>query len=165
MLNFITSSLRPGCNGCNYMRLHHHYMQNKMLMPVWHTTRTLQRHTNWHDIVLSHGSRPGWPVTNDIRVRVRVVQPVPKAYRKWCVKFRTTPSVQTGFPAVIQHSLSEHLKCLTWKSKTWNDLTSANLFVLERRMRSAAKRVEQSLVYGYLSKMEWVSLRSHWQHV
>ncbi len=62
-------------------------------------------------------------------------QPVPKAYRKWCVKFRTTQSVRTGFPAVIQHSLSEHLKRL--KLKTWNDLTSANFF-LEHRMRSAA---------------------------
>ncbi len=31
------------------------------------------------------------------------VLPVPKAYRKWCVKFRTTPSVRTGFPAVIKH--------------------------------------------------------------
>ncbi len=93
------------------------------------------------------------------------IQPVPKAYRKWCVEFRPTPwwspSVRTGFPAVIQHSLSEHLKCL--KSKTWNDLTSANLFFLERRMRYAAKRVEQSLGYGYLSKMEWFSLRP--QHV
>jgi hypothetical protein len=37
-------------------------------------------------------------------------QPVPKAYRKCCVEFRTTSSVRTGFPAVIQHSLSEHLK-------------------------------------------------------
>jgi hypothetical protein len=36
-------------------------------------------------------------------------QPVHKAYRKCCVKFRTTPSVRTGFPAVIQHLLSEHL--------------------------------------------------------
>jgi hypothetical protein len=37
----------------------------------------------------------------------------------------------------------------------------ANLFFfkLERKMRSAAKRVEQSLGYWYLSKMEWVSLR------
>ena len=84
-------------------------------------------------------------------------QPVPKAYRKCCVKFRTTTSLRTGLIGVIQHSLSEHLKCL--KSKTWNDLTSANLFFLERRMRSAAKRVEQSLGYGYLSKMEWFSLR------
>ncbi len=84
-------------------------------------------------------------------------QPVPKAYRKCCVKFRTTPSVRAGFPAVIKHSLSEHLKWL--KSKTWNDLSSANLFFLERRMRSAAKRVEQSLGYGYPSKMEWFSLR------
>jgi hypothetical protein len=33
MLDFITSSLHPACNGCNYMRLHDHYMQNKMLMP------------------------------------------------------------------------------------------------------------------------------------
>ncbi len=82
-------------------------------------------------------------------------QPVPQAYRKWCVKFRPTPSVRTGFPAVIQHSLSEHLKCL--KSKTWNDLTSANLFFWECRMRSAAKRVEQSLGSGYPSKMEWFS--------
>ena len=88
---------------------------------------------------------------------VRDVQPVPKAYRKWCVKFRTTTSLRTGLIGVIQHSLSEHLKCL--KSKTWNDLTSANLFFLERRMRSAAKRVEPSLGYGYLSKMEWFSLR------
>jgi hypothetical protein len=32
MLDFITSSLHPACNGCNYMRLHDHYMQNKMLM-------------------------------------------------------------------------------------------------------------------------------------
>ncbi len=40
---------------------------------------------------------------------IRGIQPVPKAYRKWCVKFRTTPSVWTGFPAVIKHSLSEHL--------------------------------------------------------
>ena len=56
------------------------------------------------------------------------LQPVPKAYRKCCVKFLTTPSVWTGFPAVIQHSLSNHFKCL--KSKTWNNLTSssANLF-------------------------------------
>ncbi len=84
-------------------------------------------------------------------------QPVSKVCRKWCVKFQTTPSVRTGSPAVIQHSLSEHLKCL--KSKTWNDLTSANLFFLERKMRSAAKRVEQSLGYCYLSKIEWFSLR------
>ncbi len=84
-----------------------------------------------------------------------------KAYRKWCVKFRLTPSVWTGFLAVIKHSLSEHLKCL--KSKTWNDLTSANFFFVECRMRSAAKRMEQSLGYGYLSKMEWFSLRP--QHV
>jgi hypothetical protein len=34
MLDFITSSLHPACNGCNYMRLHDHYMQNKMLMNV-----------------------------------------------------------------------------------------------------------------------------------
>ncbi len=91
----------------------------------------------------------------------RYFQPVPKAYRKWCVKFQMTPSVRTGFPAVIKHSLSQHLKCL--KSKTWNDLTSANLFFLGRRMRSAAKRVEQLSGYGYLSKMEWFSLRP--QHV
>ncbi len=84
-------------------------------------------------------------------------QPVPKAYRKCCVKFWTTPSVRTGFPAVIKHSLSEHLKCLKW-----NDLTSANLIFLERRMRSAAKRVEQSSGYGYLSKIEWFSLRLFW---
>ncbi len=64
--------------------------------------------------------------------------------------------VRTGFPAVIQHSLSEHLKCL--KPKTWNNLTSTNLFFLRRRMRSAAKRVEQSMGNGYLSKMEWFSL-------
>jgi hypothetical protein len=38
-------------------------------------------------------------------------QLVPKGYQKCCVKFRTTPSVRTGFPAVIQHSLSEHLNC------------------------------------------------------
>jgi hypothetical protein len=44
------------------------------------------------------------------------LQPVPKSYQKCCVKFQTTPSVRTGFPAVIQHSLSEHLKCL--KPKT-----------------------------------------------
>ncbi len=56
-------------------------------------------------------------------------QPVLKAYRKWCVKFRMTPSVRTGFPAVIQHSVSQHLKCL--KSKTWNDLTSANMFFFQ----------------------------------
>ncbi len=35
MLNFVTSSLHPGCNGCNYMRLHDHYMQNKMLKLGW----------------------------------------------------------------------------------------------------------------------------------
>ena len=84
-------------------------------------------------------------------------QPVPKPRWKCCVKFRTTTSLRTGLIGVIQHSLSEHLKCL--KSKTWNDLSSANLFFLERRMRSAAKQVEQSLGYGYLSKMEWFSLR------
>ncbi len=95
------------------------------------------------------------PVTSHFLQEV-LVQPVPKAYRKCCVKFQTTPSVRTGFPlaAVIQHSLAEHLKCL--KSKTWNDLTLANLFFLERRMRS--KRVKQSLGYGYLSKREWFSL-------
>ncbi len=59
--------------------------------------------------------------------------------------------------AVIQHSLSEHLKCL--KSKTWNDLTSANLFFSGSKMCSSAKRVEQSLGYWYLSKMEWFCLR------
>ncbi len=85
------------------------------------------------------------------------IQPVPKAYRKWWAKFRSTPSVRTGLPAVINHSLSKHLKGL--ESKTWNDLTSANLFLLERRMRSAAKQLEQSLGYEYLSKMEWFSLR------
>ncbi len=84
-------------------------------------------------------------------------QPVPKADRKCCIKFWTTPSVRTGFPALIQHSLSEHLKCL--KPKTWNDLTLANLFFLERKMRSAAKWVEQSLGCWYLSRMEWFSLR------
>ncbi len=71
---------------------------------------------------------------------------VQKSYRKWCVQFQTTPLVWTGFPAVIKHSLSEHLKCL--KSKTWNDLTSANLFLLEHRMRSGAKRVEQHWAMG-----------------
>ncbi len=30
---------------------------------------------------------------------------------------------------------------------------------LERKMRSAAKRVGQSLEFWYLSKMEWFSLR------
>ncbi len=38
-----------------------------------------------------------------------MIQPVPKAYRKWWVKFRKTPSIRTGFPAVIQHSLSVNL--------------------------------------------------------
>ncbi len=33
----------------------------------------------------------------------------PIAIGKWWVKFQTTPSVQTGFPAIIQRSLSEHL--------------------------------------------------------
>jgi hypothetical protein len=37
---------------------------------------------------------------------------------------------------------------------TANQFFSANLFFSERRMRSAAKRVEQLLGYGYLSKME-----------
>ncbi len=32
ILDFITSSLHPACNGCNYMRLHPYYMQTKMLM-------------------------------------------------------------------------------------------------------------------------------------
>ncbi len=84
-------------------------------------------------------------------------QPVPKSYRKCYVKFQTTvtPSVQTGFPAVIHHSLSGHLKCLTWKPKTWDDLTSANLFFLERRMRSAANLVKQSSGYGYLSQIDF----------
>ena len=31
-LNFITCPLHPGCNGCNYMTIHDHYMPNKMLM-------------------------------------------------------------------------------------------------------------------------------------
>jgi hypothetical protein len=35
----------------------------------------------------------------------------------------------------------------------------ANLFFLERKMRSAAKRVEHSSGYWYQSKMEWFSLR------
>ncbi len=69
-------------------------------------------------------------------------RPVPKSYRKCCVKFQTTPSVRTGFPAVIQHSLSENLKCL--KLETWNDQTSTNLFFQsaecapERILRSGA---------------------------
>jgi hypothetical protein len=50
-------------------------------------------------------------------------QPVPKAYRKWCVTFRTTPSVRTGLPSVIQHSLSEHLKRL--KLKIWSNIKNA----------------------------------------
>jgi hypothetical protein len=65
-------------------------------------------------------SAAGYVTTGAMRVchaaGRREQQPVPKAYRKFCVQFQTTPSVQTGFPAVIQHSLSEHLKCL--KSKT-----------------------------------------------
>jgi hypothetical protein len=32
ILDFITSSLHPACNGCNYMRLHPYYMQTMMLM-------------------------------------------------------------------------------------------------------------------------------------
>jgi hypothetical protein len=63
------------------------------------------------------------------------VQSIPKSDRKCCVKIQTTPSVRTGFPAVIQHSLLKHLKCL--KSKTWNDLTLANLLFLERKTGSA----------------------------
>jgi hypothetical protein len=41
------------------------------------------------------------------------------------------------------------------------DLLSARRVSAE--LRSAAKTVEQSLGYGYLSKMEWFSL--HHQHV
>jgi hypothetical protein len=87
--------------------------------------------------------------------------PVPKAYRKCCVKFLATPSVRTGFPAVIQHSLSEHLKMS--KIKNLKQFNFGQSVFLERRMRSAAKRVEQSWGYGYLSKMEWFPLRP--QHV
>lgn len=32
ILDFITCSLHPACNGRNYMRLHPYYMQTKMLM-------------------------------------------------------------------------------------------------------------------------------------
>jgi hypothetical protein len=45
MLNFITSflliKLHPGCNGCNYMRLHDYHMQNKMLMDGQHARATV----------------------------------------------------------------------------------------------------------------------------
>ncbi len=83
---------------------------------------------------LSRGSGLGLWRTSDEE------QPVHKVYQKCCVKFRTTPSVRTGFPAVIKHSLSEHLKCL--KSKTWNDLTSANLFFL------SAQKLRQNALSG-----------------
>ena len=31
-VNFITYILHPGCNGCNYTKLHEYYMPGKMLM-------------------------------------------------------------------------------------------------------------------------------------
>ena len=42
--------------------------------------------------------------------RLRDYQPVPKAYRKWCVKFRTTTSLRTGLIGVIQHLTLRALK-------------------------------------------------------
>jgi hypothetical protein len=105
-----------------------------------------------------YSSAPNGPIKAKSVDESSVIQLVPKAYRKWCVKFQTTQSVRTGFPAVIQHAPSELLKYL--KPKTWNNLTSAKLSVLfECRMRSAAKMVEQALSYWYLSWMEWFSLR------
>ncbi len=66
-----------------------------------------------HFVGLQHKSRkPTWIAETLFDIHVIMRPPVPKADRKCCVKFRTTPSVRTGFPAVIQHSLSEHLKCL-----------------------------------------------------
>jgi hypothetical protein len=47
-------------------------------------------------------------------------------------------------------------------TQTGSGVGQSIFFRAERRrlgMRSAAKRVEQSLGYGYLSKMEWFSLR------
>ncbi len=55
-------------------------------------------------------------------------KPVPKAYRKCCVKFLTTPSVRTGFPAVIQHSHSEHLKRLKPKNLRQSNFSQSVFF-------------------------------------
>ncbi len=78
-------------------------------------------------------------------------QPVPKAYRKYCVKFPTTPSVRTGFPAVIQHSLSEHLKCL--QAKTWNNLSSANLFFW-RAQNALCSKTGGAIIGLWVSKQD-----------
>ncbi len=103
------------------------------------------------------------PLHTDLNLKLVQVnhwqlEPVPKADRKCCVKFRTTPSVRTGFPAVIQHSLSVRAFKMS-KTKNLKRSNFGQSVFLERKMRSAAKRVEQSLGYWYLSGMEWFSLR------
>ncbi len=100
----------------------------------------------------SSGIRTGMlPIHVQFNTRQLFSQPILKTYRKWCFKFRTTPLVRTGFPAVIQHWLS--------KIKKLKRSNFGHLFFLGRRMRSAVNRVEQSWGYWYLSKMEWFSFR------
>ncbi len=89
-------------------------------------------------------------------------QPVPKAYRKCCVEFRTTPSVRslrTGFPAVIQHSLSENSNCRD--SKTWNDPTSANL-LFYRAQNALCGKTGRAIIGLLVSKQDGTSISHFW---
>ena len=80
--------------------------------------------------------------------------PVLKAYRKWCVKFRTTPSLRTGL--ILLNSIASahplgpvtmHLKPKTSKALIWAKV----FFFLGAQMRSAPKLVGATSIYGYPS--------------
>jgi hypothetical protein len=113
----------------------------------------------FYDTLLGIGAGPANKNNNILKNKYMFCRNVPfqKAYRKCCVKFRTTP-ISSDWLSICNSALTLRAFKMS-KTKNLKRSYFGQSVFLERRMRSAAKRVEQSWDYWYLSKMEWFSLQ------